>query len=42
MRATVPEVRRAYGITGYGAAAGDDAYVLDFLLQKERELCGDP
>ena len=21
---------------------GDDAYVYDFLLQKERELCGDP
>ena len=42
MRATVPEVHRAYGITGCGAAVGDDAYVQDFLLQKERELCGDP
>ena len=42
MHATVPEVHRAYGITGCGAAVGDDAYVQDFLLQKERELCGDP
>ena len=42
MRAAVPEAHRAYGITGCGAALGDDAYVQDFLLQKERELCGDP
>ena len=42
MRATIPEEHRAYGITGCGAAVGDDAYVQDFLLQKERELCGDP
>ena len=41
MRATVPEVHRAYGITGCGAAVGDGAYVQDFLLQKERELCSD-
>jgi len=41
MRATVPEVHRAYGITGCGAAVSDGAYVQDFLLQKERELCGD-
>jgi len=32
MRATVPEVHRAYGITGCGTAVGDDAYVQDFLL----------
>jgi len=42
MRATVPEVHRVYGIKGCGAAVGDGAYVQDFLLQKERELCGDP
>ena len=40
MRAAVPEVRQAYGITGCEAAVGDGAYVQDFLLQKERELCG--
>jgi len=34
MRATVPEVHRAYGITGRGEAVGDGAYDQDFRLQK--------
>jgi len=42
MRAGVPEEHRAYGITGCGAAVGDDAFVEDFLLKKQVELCGDP
>ena len=42
MRAAVPEVHRACGITGCGAAFGDDAYVKDSPLQKERKLRGDP
>ena len=42
MRANAPEVHRACGTTGCGAAVGDDANVQDFLLQTERELCGDP
>ena len=41
LRAAVPEEKRAYGIKGCGAAVGDDAFVEDFLLQQERELCGD-
>ena len=36
MRTTAPEVHRAYGTKGFGAAEGDDAYVQDFLLKKER------
>ena len=34
MRATAPEVHRAYGITGRGEAVGDGAYDQDFRLQK--------
>jgi hypothetical protein len=37
----VPEELRAYGITVCGAALGDDAYIKDFLLSKQTEICGD-
>ena len=34
IRTTVPEVWRAYGTKGCGAAVGDDAYVQDFLSRR--------
>ena len=40
MREGTPEGHRAYGIIGCGAAVGDDAFIADFLLRKQLELCG--
>ena len=40
-RASVPEEHRAYGITGCGAATGDDALVEDFLFKEQAGLCRD-
>ena len=42
VRASVPEHSKAYGAISCGAAIGDDAFVQDFLLAKQTELCGDP
>ena len=40
IRNAIPDGSRAYGVTVCGAALGDDDYIADFLLGKEKEICG--
>jgi hypothetical protein len=41
IRSNVPEVFRSYGVIACGAALGDTEFQKDFILQKQREICGE-